>query len=106
MPESLSMELGTIRSQFIQHSLRRAMRAVDGSVANATSTADRTADGNRWGQQASTPWKTAYEFRRYFEWYAGSISQPDRELISYQLRLLEDSCQGTQKQASTESTHH
>jgi hypothetical protein len=92
------MELGAIRSHFIQHTLRRALGAVDGSAADGNS-------GDRRAADPSPHWKTAYEFRRYFEWYAGSIAEPDREVISYQLRLLEDSCKGTQKQASTESTH-
>lgn len=102
------MEIGAIRSQFIQHTLRRALSAVDESIAARNSQDERTADGNSRDRRVADPsahWKTAYEFRRYFEWYAGSIAEPDREVISYQLRLLEDSCKGTQEQASTEFTH-
>ena len=78
------MELGTIRSQFIQTHLRRVLQTPDETLL----------------------WKVAYEFRRYFEWFAGSIEEADREVISYQLGLLEDSCKRTQKQAFTESTRH
>lgn len=46
------MELGTIRSQFIQTHLRRVLQTPD-----------------------HTLWKVAYEFRRYFEWFAGSIEK-------------------------------
>jgi len=74
------MELGAIRSQFIQTHLRRVLQTPDHAV-----------------------WKVAYEFRRYFEWFAGSIQEADREVISYQLGLLEDACKRTQKQAFTES---
>lgn len=77
------MELGAIRSQFIQTHLRRVLQTPDDTV-----------------------WKVVHEFRRYFEWFAGSIEEADREVISYQLRLLEDSCKMTQKQACTESTPH
>ncbi len=76
------MELATIRSQFIQAHLRQALKAA-GAVPRG---------------------KVAYEFRRYFEWFAGSIQEADREAITYQLRLLEDSCQTIQK-APIESTH-
>ena len=101
------MEVGAIRSQFIHHSLRRALGYVAGSGTGGNSTVERTADEHKLDQRAPDPsvhWKTAYEFRRYFEWYAGSIAEPDRELISYQLRLLEDSCKRTLRQACTEST--
>ena len=76
------MELGAIRSQFIQTHLRRVLRTAD----------------------PEAHWKVAYEFRRYFEWFAGSLEEADRESISAQLRLLEESCQTSQPQAFTEST--
>jgi hypothetical protein len=76
------MELGSIRSQFIQTHLRRGL-----------SSADQALHG-----------KIAYEFRRYFEWFASSIEEADRDSISNQLRLLEDSCKRAQKQAFTVST--
>ena len=75
------MELPTIRSQFIQTNLRRVLHTTDETQL----------------------WKVAYEFRRYFEWFAGSLGEADREAISYQLGLLEDSCQRKQIQASTGS---
>ncbi len=74
------MELGAIRSQFIQTHLRRVLHASDETQL----------------------WKVAHEFRRYFEWFAGSIEEADRAAISSQLRLLEDSCHRTQEQAFTE----
>jgi len=77
------MELGAIRSQFIQTHLRRVLQTPD-----------------------DTLWKVAYEFRRYFEWFSGTIEEADRKAISYQLRLLEDSCKRTQKQTFTESIPH
>ena len=77
------MELGAIRSHFIQTHLRRVLQTPD-----------------------DTLWKVAYEFQRYFEWFSGTIEEADREAISYQLRLLEDSCKRTQKQPFTESIPH
>ena len=76
------MDLGTVRSKFIQIHLRRALLAEDKSLT----------------------WQAALEFRRYFNWFAHSITEPDRELISYQLRLLEDSCTHNREQTHTEST--
>lgn len=76
------MDLGTVRSKFIQTQLRRALVADDKSLT----------------------WQTALEFRRYFNWFANSITEPDRELISYQLRLLEDSCTHNREQIRIEST--
>ena len=76
------MELGAIRSQFIQAHLQRALNAADQTVV----------------------WKTVCEFRRYFEWFAWSIDETDRDLISDQLRLLEDTCNSSQKQLLIAST--
>jgi len=70
------MELGGIRSQFIQTHLRRVLQTPNHTLWN------------------------------YFEWFAGSIQEAGREVISYQRRLLEDSCQRTQEQAFTESIPH
>jgi len=77
------MDLGMIRSKFIQTHLRRALNADNESVTC----------------------RAAQEFRRYYEWFAHSMPEPDRESISHQLRLLEDSCRNNQRQPFIESTH-
>ena len=76
------MDLGTVRSKFILTHLRRALVAENRSLVS----------------------EAAFEFRRYFTWFADSIAEPDRELISYQLRLLEDSCTNNREQIRIEST--
>ena len=73
------MPLGAIRSRFIQMHLERALAADDRSFAQ----------------------RVASEFRRYFEWFASSIDERDRECISGQLRQLEELCM--KSQFSTES---
>lgn len=78
------MPLSAIRSQFIQLHLRKALALDDRSFAS----------------------KVASEFRRYFEWFACSIEEPDRTFISDQLRLLEELCRKNQTQPPTESVHH
>ena len=60
------MELGSIRSQFIQAHLRRGLGSADPGLHG----------------------KIAYEFRRYFKWFANSIEEADRQSISNQVRLL------------------
>ena len=75
------MALGAIRSRFIRLHLEHALTTEDLSYAS----------------------KVASEFRRYFEWFAGSLEEPDRELISSQLRRLEDFCQNNQLQPAIQS---
>jgi hypothetical protein len=75
------MALGAIRSRFIRLHLEHALTTEDLSYAS----------------------KVASEFRRYFEWFAGSLEEPDRELISSQLRLLEQSCQNNDAQPAIEA---
>lgn len=70
------MLLGAIRSQFIKMHLRQALATEDRSFAL----------------------RVASEFRRYFDWFAGTIEEPDRALISHQLRLLEELCSKNQTQ--------
>lgn len=60
------MELGAIRSQFIQHHLRHALNSHENHVAR--------------------------EFRRYFDWFADSIPETEREFILRQLLSLEEVC--------------
>ena len=76
------MALGAIRSRFIRLHLEHALTTEDFSYAS----------------------KVASEFRRYFEWFAGSMEEPDRELISDQLRQLEESCRMSQGQSAIETT--
>jgi hypothetical protein len=64
------MDVGTIRSRYIQSQLRRALRSDEDSLAL----------------------KALVEFRRYFEWFLDSIPAFDRWFISYQLRQLEQRC--------------
>jgi hypothetical protein len=78
------MPLGMIRSRFIQRHLEKALTAGDPAFAS----------------------RVAYEFRRYFEWFASSIDESDRESIAYQLRLLEEACRNSQTQAPTGSALH
>ncbi len=76
------MEVGDIRAAFIRANLRRALSTDDASFALSA----------------------AYEFRRYFEWFAYSIEEPDRKFVSDQLRLLEESWSKNRRQPLTEST--
>ena len=76
--ERLPMALGPIRSRFIRLHLEHALTTEDVSYAS----------------------KVASEFRRYFEWFAGSMGDLDRELISGQLRQLEESCRISQAQTT------
>jgi len=76
------MEVGDIRVEFIRANLRRALSTDDASFACSA----------------------AYEFRRYFEWYAYSIEQSDREFICDQLYLLEESWRNNRRQPLAEST--
>ena len=76
------MALGAIRSRFIRLHLEHALTTEDLSYAS----------------------KVASEFRRYFEWFAGSLEEPDRELISGQLRRLEESCRNKQTQPAIKAT--
>jgi hypothetical protein len=76
------MLLGAIRSRFIQMHLQKALAADDQFFASSV----------------------AFEFRRYFEWFAGSIEEPDRTFISDQLRVLEELCR--KKQPPTGSVCH
>ena len=78
------MLLGMIRSRFIQRHLAKALTAGDPVFAS----------------------QVAYEFRRYFEWFASSIDESDRASISDQLRLLEEACRNSQSQPPTGSALH
>ena len=78
------MEVGAIRAELVRANLRRALSTDDASFA----------------------FSAASEFRRYFEWFACSIEEPDREFISDQLRLLEESCRKKRSQPHTESIRH
>ena len=76
------MPLGAIRSRFIRLHLQHALTTEDRSYAS----------------------KVACEFRRYFEWFAGSIDEDDRKFISDQLHALEELCRKSQPQPLIEST--
>jgi len=78
------MPLGMIRSRFIQRHLEKALTGGDPAFAS----------------------RVAYEFRRYFEWFASSIDESDRKSISDQLCLLEEACRNRQKQPPTGSALH
>ena len=64
------MELGIIRSRFIQNQLRRALCTSEDSFA----------------------WRALEDIRHYFHWFADSIPEPDRQSILRQLGLLEEKC--------------
>jgi len=76
------MLLGAIRSRFIQMHLQKALATDDQFFAS----------------------NVASEFRRYFEWFACSIEEPDRTCISDQLQVLEELCR--KNQPRTESVRH
>jgi hypothetical protein len=64
------MELGTIRSRFIQAQLQRVL----------------STDEDPFAEEALE------ELRRYFQWFAHTIPEPDRRFISRRLVVLEEQC--------------
>ena len=76
------MPLSAIRSQFIRLHLQFASTTEDLFYAA----------------------NVAAEFRQYFEWFASSLEEQDRVLISSQLRVLEESCGKKQTQSPIAST--
>lgn len=68
--ERPAVDVSAIRSRYIKENLRRALNGADCFRA----------------------WHTAFQFRRYFHWFADSFNEADRRAIADQLSQLEALC--------------